>query len=174
MATTSKFKLTGAALVAFAVAACATPPTPYQPVNKRGFGFDSVKLEDGKYRVSFQGNTRTDLATVENYILLRAAELAIADGFGHFVILDENETGLSTFRSNGTTFGNGGFGRFGGFRGGFGGGFATTSSTTRERTSYEVDVIVQAFEGEKDPQDLDAFNAVALIANLAPIVIRPS
>ncbi|MEO0983050.1 MAG: hypothetical protein AAFX03_10395 [Pseudomonadota bacterium] len=162
-------KLIVAASAGLVLAACATQPTPYQPAQKvNGEGYSSVKLEEGKHRIAFRGNTSTDLATVENYILLRAAELTVADGLGHFVILDMNDTSNSTFRSTGTTFGAGGFGR----RTFFGGGIGTTSATTRQRRAFAVDVIVQAYPGDKPDDQPEAFNAAEVIENLSPIAVR--
>lgn len=161
-----------AGVSAFLLAACATP-TPYKPASGgiSSFGYQETRVEPGKYRVSFRGNSSTDLATVENYILLRAAELAQADGFGHFVILDDSESGRRSFSSTSTGFG-GGFGRFGRFNGGFGG-FGTATTNTRERRSFDVSALVQAFPGEKDPADLMAFNAQDVADNLGAVAVRP-
>lgn len=161
--------LAGAA--AFLLAACATP-TPYKPAEGGigSYGYKETRVEAGKYRVSFRGNSSTDLATVENYILLRAAELALADGFGHFVVIDDSESGRRSFSSTSTGFG-GGFGQFGGFNGGFGG-FGTATTNTRERRSFDVAALVQAFPGEKDPSDLMAFNAQDVADNLGAVAVR--
>jgi hypothetical protein len=153
------------------LSACVTA-TPYQP-SKGGinsFGYQDTRIETGKYRVGFRGNSSTDRATVENYILLRAAELSLADGFGHFIILDEGEGSTSNFSSTG--FNNGFGGGFGGFgrRGfGFGGGFGgTTTSRTRERRTFDINVVIQAFPGEKSSENYEAFNAQDVITNLRP------
>ena len=148
--------------------ACATA-TPYQPSKGtiNSFGYQDTQIETGKYRVGFRGNTSTDRATVENYILLRAAELSLADGFGHFIILGEGEGSTSSFNSTG--FNNGFGGSFGGFRSGFGGGFGgTTSSRTRERRNFDINVIVQAFPGKKSAENYEAFNAEDVVTNLRP------
>ena len=162
-----------AGAAALVLAACATA-TPYQPASGgvNSFGYGETKIETGKYRVTFRGNSSTDLATVENYILLRAAELSLADGFGHFMILDDSESGRRSFNSTTTGFG-GGFGSFGrGFGRGFGG-VGTASTRTRERRNFDVAALVQAFEGEKDAENLDAFNAREVVENLGPIAVRP-
>ncbi len=160
------------AAAALALGACATA-TPYQPnpSGVRGFGYSDTRIEPGKYRVSFRGNPSTDRATVENYILLRAAELSLADGLGHFVVIDEDEAGTSNFNTTG--FNNGFGGRFGGFRGGFGGGFGgTTSSRTRERRIFDVGVLVQGFPGKKSEENYQAFNAEDVVQNLNPLAVR--
>ncbi|MEO0362560.1 MAG: hypothetical protein AAF322_15680, partial [Pseudomonadota bacterium] len=60
-----------AAAAAAALAACATP-TPYQPKTSDG-GFTESRVETGRYRVAFAGNSLTDRDTVERYLLFRAA-----------------------------------------------------------------------------------------------------
>lgn len=58
---------------------CATA-TPYQPLSAsaRGEGgYSETQLEQGKWRVTFAGNTLTSRDTVEAYLLYRAAELTI-------------------------------------------------------------------------------------------------
>ncbi|MEL7453444.1 MAG: hypothetical protein AAGJ50_08755 [Pseudomonadota bacterium] len=174
MSTKSYLKSTSVALGAALVLGACVTATPYQQ-SKGGissYGYDDVKIEAGKYRVTFRGNSSTDLATVENYILLRAAELTLADGFGHFMILADSESGLRSFNSTSTGFGGGfgGFGR-GGFNRGFGG-IGTSTTRTRERRSFDVGVVIQAFEGEKDPENIEAFNAQDVFENLSTVAVR--
>lgn len=156
------------AAAALALSACATA-TPYQPSagGINSYGYSDTRLEPGKYRVGFRGNTSTDRATVENYILLRAAELTTNEGFGHFVLLGEGEGSTSSFNSTGFNTGFGGFGGFGVGRRGFGSGFGgTTSSRTRERRNFDINVVIQAFPGKKSAENYEAFNAEDIIANL--------
>ncbi|MEM7660881.1 MAG: hypothetical protein AAF292_01425 [Pseudomonadota bacterium] len=176
MAKKSTLMKAGATVAAAAILAACVTATPYQPADGgiNSFGYGETKIESGKYRVTFRGNSSTDLATVENYILLRAAELSVADGFGHFTILDDSESGRRSFNSTTTGFGGGfgGFGGFGSFNRGFGG-VGTASTRTRERKSFDVAALVQAFEGQKDAENVMAFNAQEVIDNLGPIAVRP-
>ena len=158
-----------AAAAVLTLGACVTA-TPYQAaaggINSNGYS--DTRIEPGKYRVGFRGNSSTDRATVENYILLRAAELTLAEGLGHFTILDEDEGSLSQFNS--TSFGNGfGSGFGGGFRGGFGGGFGRggiSSSRTRERRKFDINVVIQGFPGLKSAENFQAYNAADVVENL--------
>lgn len=83
-----------AAVLALAagLAACATP-TPYQP-NIRGQGtsggYSEVRVEPERWRVSFQGNSLTSRETVEAYLLFRAAELTLQQGYDWFAIVDRH------------------------------------------------------------------------------------
>ena len=63
------------------LAACATS-TPYQPASKPGGfdGFSQTLIENDRARVTFGGNSLTERETVENYLLYRAAEIAVERG----------------------------------------------------------------------------------------------
>src|SRR3546814_9213446 len=71
---------------------CASP-TPYQPATGYGFnrtGFSEQRIESNRYMVSFSGNSLTSRETVERYLLFRAAELTVQQGFDHFILVDRN------------------------------------------------------------------------------------
>jgi hypothetical protein len=59
--------------------------TPYQPSGWTG-GYSEEKLDDGVYRVSFQGNGFTSGDMVWNYWMYRCAELTLQNGYGYFSI----------------------------------------------------------------------------------------
>ena len=77
-------------LAAAAVTACTTP-TPYQP-NLSGQrvagGYAEQQLAPDRYRVVFSGNSLTSRDRVEGYLLYRAAEIAVRDGYEWFLIVD--------------------------------------------------------------------------------------
>jgi len=162
-----------------AIAACAST-TPYQQANGRGDGYSEQKIERDKYRISFSGNSLTDRATVENYVLYRAAEVTIQTGNDYFIMLEDSEDIRRSFRTSGTSFGGGGFGRRGFFYGGFGGGFrggfggfGSTHSTTRERTEYTIGAIIQVYKGEKPASNPTAYDARSVIDSLGGSIQRP-
>lgn len=99
--------LIGAAAASLALVACATP-TPYGPAEQQGgFGFSEVRIEENRFRVSFAGNSLTDLDQVENALLYRAADLAIQNNADWFEIVQRNtdadrsfvDTGFGTRRT---------------------------------------------------------------------------
>ena len=65
--------------------------TPYQP-EVRGQrihgGYSEQRLTNNRFRVTFDGNTLTSRERVEGYLLYRAAELTIKEGFDWFRIVD--------------------------------------------------------------------------------------
>ncbi len=70
------------------LAACMTP-TPYQP-EVRGQrihgGYSEEKLAENRFMVTFDGNTLTSRERVEGYLLYRAAELTVQNGYDWFRI----------------------------------------------------------------------------------------
>lgn len=74
-------------LALLSVAACqTTSPTPYQP-ETGAYGYSEEKLDEHRYLVSFQGNSSTPYAMVEDYLLYRAAELAQSEGAESFAVI---------------------------------------------------------------------------------------
>lgn len=87
-----------AAAAALSLGACATEPTRFQPASgPEAVGFSEMRIEPGRYRVTFQGGPGTSPAQVQDYALLRTADLALADGYDWFRITDRNtrQTGYS-------------------------------------------------------------------------------
>lgn len=86
--------------VAMVLSSCMTP-TPYQP-EVRGQrihgGYSEEQLGDNRYRVTFDGNTLTSRERVEGYLLCRAAELTVQNGYDWFRIVDrETERDRRTY-----------------------------------------------------------------------------
>jgi len=77
------------ALAALMLSACATEPTHYQPAaGPSRVGFSEMRIEPGRYRVTFQGGPGAPPAQVEDYALLHAADLAVAEGYDWFRVTD--------------------------------------------------------------------------------------
>ncbi len=75
-----------------ALAACAAP-TPYGPVGEpyvghvaKGYADEQVAAD--RYRVSFAGNWVTSLATVEDYVYYRAAQVTLQSGHDYFRVVE--------------------------------------------------------------------------------------
>jgi hypothetical protein len=76
-------------LSAAVVTACASAPTLYQPASRPGeIGYSEYRLEPGRYRVTFHGGPGAPAQQVADYALLRAADLAIAEGYDWFRVID--------------------------------------------------------------------------------------
>ena len=77
------------------IAACSTP---YQSGGFTG-GFEEQQLAADTFIVSAKGNAFTSMESIKTYTLRRAAELAVANRYGYFVILEGGEhykTGVIT------------------------------------------------------------------------------
>lgn len=91
---TFKRPLIGVGLAALLLAACATAPTVYRSAagTPSAVGYSEYRLEAGRYRVTFQGGAGASEVQVADYALLRAAELALRDGYDWFRIVDRSTT----------------------------------------------------------------------------------
>jgi hypothetical protein len=61
-------------------------PTPYAP-SQGGFGYSDARIEENRFRVVFRGNALTPRETVELYLLHRAAEVTLENGYDWFRIV---------------------------------------------------------------------------------------
>jgi len=176
------------------LAACATS-TPYQPASKPGGfdGFSQTMIENDRARVTFGGNSLTERETVENYLLYRAAEIAVERGFDHFT-LAERETeenkrvsvspglnsglydpyfGYSFYRPRYGWSRPYAYSRFGGFYGRRGYGPFFNDYDVREVTKYRATAEVKFGRGSKPFNKDNAFNAKEVLQNLAPTITYP-
>ena len=83
-------KTIAGSVAALALLAGCTTATPYQPLgatNVQG-GYTNVPLDQTHWRVSFSGNSLTSRQVVENYLMFRAAELTLQQGFACFTMLN--------------------------------------------------------------------------------------
>lgn len=175
------------------VAGCATETT-YRPATGQGFyrsGYTDRQVEPNRFLVTFAGNSVTDRDTVERYLLFRAAELTLQNGYDHFVMVqrdtDRQARTYSTGIGNGfgggfwgpswnfygrgygwRRFGGGlGWGGYGGF-GGFGNDF-----DVRTIDRYEASAEIVMRKGEPERGDVRAFNARAVTESIGPSVVLP-
>ncbi len=189
--------LTAAAAI---LSACATT-TPYQPASKPGAfdGFTQTLIENDRARVSFAGNSLTQRETVENYLIFRAAELALERGYDHFTLEERDTEAKTRLSSTGTgfnsgfgspfgysfysprfgwsrfgSFGGSRFGRFGSFnRFGRFGGF-NNSFSVREITKYKATAEVKFRNGfVSSNEEGNTYNAREVIENLGSTIVYP-
>ncbi|MCR5878086.1 hypothetical protein [Phenylobacterium sp. J367] len=86
-----RYAAIAAALALAAGLTACTTATPYQPNipgQKVSGGYSELRVEENRFRVTFSGNTLTSRQTVEGYLLYRAAELTVQNGYDWFSILD--------------------------------------------------------------------------------------
>lgn len=177
--------LAGGALLA----SCATP-TPYRPATGTGYartGYTDEQIESNRFRVSFAGNSLTSRETVERYLLYRAAQLTLEQGFDHFVLSErDTEKKTRTYVTPGIgadPWGYGGWSPYWRYRGrGFGwrtwdpfwgDPFWNDSVDVRTVDRYEAVAEIVLGRGPK-PAEVRAFNARDVIQNLGPSIVVPT
>ena len=76
----------GLAAVLTGLSACetATPYQPLSPAHAGAGGYSDHQIEATRFQVAFNGNAVTSRETVERYLLFRAAELTLAQGYDWF------------------------------------------------------------------------------------------
>ena len=175
------------------LSACATA-TPYQPNipgQATSGGYSEQRIEPNRFRVTFSGNSLTSRETVEGYLLFRAAELTVQQGFDWFSIADRNvERDRRTYIERDPFYSpwyGPGYGywspswRY--YGGGFGwntwdpywgGPFWGDRMDVRTVDRYEASAEILTSRGAKPADDPRAFDARAVIENLGPRIVRPT
>ena len=101
-------RLIALAFSAAILTGCATTPTLYAPQTApRAAGYSEYRLEAGRYRVTFQGNPGAPINQVSDYALLRAAELALRDGYDWFRVADRMTQQTGSGRNSSISIGGG-------------------------------------------------------------------
>ena len=180
-----------ALLLSAGLAACATP-TPYQPFVKgqtTSGGFSEVRLEPDRFRVAFSGNSLTSRETVEGYLLFRAAELTVQNGYDWFSVVDRNTDRKTRTYVDPDPFyypWYGGYGYWRPYWRYYGGGYGWRTwdpfwgdpfwgnrVDVRTVDRYEASAEIVMGKGDKPGGDVRAFDAHAVIANLKSRIQYP-
>ena len=175
--------LIAVAATGLALSACATA-TPYQPVgatSTRG-GYAEERITESRWRVMFAGNSMTSRDTVEMYLLYRAAELTVQNGYDWFEavnrVTDRDTRYVGSpdpywygsrwgpyWRPSWRWYGPRGWSRWDPFWG--------SDWDVREVTRYEAHAEIVMHRGRAPTDDRFAFDAREVMANLGPCVMRP-
>lgn len=111
---------------ALSLAACASTPTYFQAApTPTGVGYSEMRIETNRYRITFQGGPGAPPEQVSDYALLRAADLALAEGYDWFEVTNRymRQTGSGNGPRIGLGVGGGNYGRSSGVGVGLGTGF---------------------------------------------------
>jgi hypothetical protein len=178
-------KTTAAILAALGLtlglSACETP-TPYQamaPGTHVSGGFSDQKLDENHYRVQFKGNTDTPRQTVETYLLYRAAEITVAQGFDWFEAVQrhtdkQEDAWIESDPFYGPGYGWGYFRPYWSFYGPWGwGGWGPYWSDVHTTRQFEAMAEISLHHGPKPQDNPRAMDAREVLANVGPKVLRP-
>jgi len=164
-----RFATISAVCLSLLVLAACTTPTPYETVAENDYGYSEQKVEDNRYRVTFAGNSATKRETVENYLLYRAAELTVANGFTYFHIANQNTDKSTNYQSSGPSVGV-----FGGrSRGGFGWRIGSDFDLRENESRYTAIAMILMHRGNKPADAPNAYDADTVLTNLGPKITLP-
>ena len=128
-----------------ALTACATGPSAYGPApTSSSLGFQNTQIEKDRFRIAYTGRTEGE---ARDFVLLRAAEIALNEGYSHFKVLGGNTSsngGSSPVSSRigiGIGSGRGGFGRRG--------------SRTNVNLGIGIHDVARALEGSKVTESIE-------------------
>jgi hypothetical protein len=164
------------AVAAGLLGACATS-TPYQaasPASYGRYGFEEQRIENNRVRITFRGNSMTERETVETYLLYRAAEITLENGHDYFVVASRDTEEHSQLQGLDRPFP---FDRWyysprWGWRP-WSDPFWREPTHYREITRYEAVAEIATFDGQKPPDDPNAYDAREVMANLQGRIVRP-
>lgn len=149
------------------LAACASAPTVFTAANgPQAIGFSDYRIEPGRYRVTFRGGPGAPPEQVADYALLRAADIALADGYDWFRVADRviRQAGPDNGPRVSLGTGGGSYGRGGGVGIGLGTSFNLGGGPALAQT---LEVVMG--KGPKPPGG-DVYDARQLRATIGPRV----
>ncbi len=166
-----KIRATLALIALLAVAGCASEPAPYAPKTAdTSTGYTDTQLTADRYRVTFTGNASTDRQRVEDYLLMRSAQVTLGAGRNWFMFDTRTTEAKTTYMST-----------FSGWQGWRGYGWywhswtwappydAVSHPITRFQAYAEI-VLLTDDQAKDQPR---AINARDLIEHLQPIISKP-
>ena len=155
---------------ALALAACAAPTT-YKPAEgPHSTGYADQRLAENRYRVTFSGNSATRRERVEDYLLLRAAEVTRDAGYAWFVFDTRDTETRTTYRTE--FYGWPGWGVHLGW---YWHSWAFEHDATAVPiTRYEAYAEIVLLSAEQAKRDEHALSAADVIARLGPSAEPPS
>jgi hypothetical protein len=167
-------------LLFLAVAGCTTP-APYKPAESgHGTGYSDERLADNRFRVTFTGNSATRRETVEDFLLLRSAEVTRDAGYQWFTFDTRSTEAKTVYHSD--------FAGFPGWGPGWGPGFGWywrswrhdpwdpfwgDSTETRPVTSYHAYAEIILLTPDQAKGDPHALKAADVIDRLGPKTAPP-
>ena len=152
------------AAAAFALSACASTPTYTPAASATAAGYSETQVESNRYFVTYRAAGAADAALIQDYALLRAADLTLQNGREWFWVDRRSLDGQGQGRGPSIGIGVGG-GSYGG-RGGVGGSVGLSVPLgNRGEQARAATLEIRFGEGAK-PDDPNAYDARSISTNL--------
>lgn len=155
------------------LAGCETPATyhPMEPNTRTGY--TDEQLAANRFRVTFTGNSVTHRETVENYLLLRSAEVTLKAGYRWFMFDTRDTEAKTTYHSD--------FMGWPGWRGRgwywhswpYGGWGMGGDMTSRPITRYEAFAEIVLLTDDQAKNEPRAMNAQDVLDHIGPMARTP-
>lgn len=159
---------------AIALAACASTPVYAPAAGTNAAGYSETQIESNRYFVTYRAGGAADAALLQDYALLRAADLTLQNGRDWFWVDNrrlEAEGARSGGPSIGVGIGGGNWGRRSGVSVGVGVNIPIGGAPAGTRARAAT-VEIRFGEGGK-PDDPNAYDARSLSANLRARLLAP-
>jgi hypothetical protein len=149
-----------------ALGACASTPTYTAAASPTASGYSETRVESDRYFVTYNARSGADARLIEDYALLRAAEVTIEQGRDWFIVdrrtVDASES-RNTGPSIGVGVGGGSYGRRSG--GGASIGFSIPLGGGSGAQAHSATLEIRMGQGAK-PDDANAYDARAVASSL--------
>ncbi len=149
--------IVAAVLAAILLAGCSTT---YSDMGAMG-GVMAAPVTNDVYRISARGNGYTDTTTIQDYVMLKAAETALAAGKTHFEIISGRDATSSTTQQTAGTLNRGLFG-----------GIVYNPGFNYDIVKPGEDMMIRVFNGGRVAAP-NSYNAQEVFNNINPRVKRP-
>lgn len=154
------------AAAAFGLAACASSTSPALPYRaaptSTALGYSETQIESNRYFVRYRVTSPAEVSQLEDYALLRSAELTLENGRDWFWVdrrtLDQQEDARSSGPSIGVGIGGGSYGRRSGASVGVGMTFPLGNREEAAPRARSTTFEIRFGEGPK-PNDANAYDA---------------
>ncbi len=149
-----------------ALGACATAPVYAPASGARASGYSHAQIEADRYFVTYRAPSGAEAALVEDFTLLRAAELTLEQGKDWFIVdrrTSEPVGAVNTGPRVGVGVGGGSFGRSSGVSGSVGLSFPIGSGSGPRVASQTLEI--RTGSGAK-PDEPNAYDARSVSQNL--------
>ncbi len=162
------------AAACFVLTACATTPPPYAAATSpNGVGYSETQIENNRYFVTYRAGGAADAQLLQDYALLRAADLTLQNGREWFWV-DRRTVDATNVRRSGSSIGvgvgGGSWGRRSGASVGVGVNLPLGGGQQGQR-AHAATLEIRMGDGPK-PDDPNAYDAGSIAQNLRASIPR--